>query len=106
MQQHPAIQRVQAVKHASQLRYWGHALKRMIERGIGTRVVKEALNTALEVVEERPEGSDLRILFLGWFDRGQRPLHVVVKQSTTEVVTVYEPSPPNWSNPRTRGGAP
>jgi len=77
-----------------------HAVRRMFQRGIDEKEVKDILENG-ETIEEYPDDTPFPSrLALGWSARG--PLHVVVadnqKSGERIVVTVYEPSPDQWDN--------
>lgn len=77
-----------------------HAVRRMFQRGIDEKEVKDILEKG-ETIEEYPDDTPFPSrLALGW--SAHRPLHVVVadnqKSGERIVVTVYEPSPDQWDN--------
>ena len=75
-----------------------HAIQRMFERRVSEETVRQVLQSG-EMIEDysddmpHPGG-----LISG--RRGNRPLHVVTAENTTEdklvVITVYEPDPAQW----------
>ena len=84
------------------------ALPKMFKRGLVPTDLENAICLdAPEIIEDYSE--DLlgpACLVLGWLPQ-EKPLHVVVGYGTTqdvaiEVITVYEPEPPDWYNPRVR----
>jgi len=82
---------------------------KMVKRGISSAELEEAIcRDAPEIIEDYPDDSrGPACLVLGWPDL-LRPLHVVVGYGTSqevpvEVITTYEPEPPEWYNPRVRG---
>ncbi|MGH9444742.1 MAG: DUF4258 domain-containing protein [Terriglobia bacterium] len=75
-----------------------HAIRRMAERKIEIRDVRQVL-ARQEIIEEYPDDFPYQSrLVLGW-SRG-RPLHVVYADNHTDretiVITVYEPDPSQW----------
>lgn len=77
-----------------------HAVRRMFERGIGTKEVRHVLRTG-ELVESYPD--DLPYpsrLVLGWIE--SRPIHVVAAENEESgeavIITVYEPDPTLWES--------
>lgn len=98
---------IQRAKHGGALFYSEHCLKQAVERSITTDQIEEALNSPDIVVLENYLSSGPRppsCLVLGW-DRGGRPLHAIVAYPTAVVVTSYEPRPPKWITPTSRGEA-
>ncbi len=74
-----------------------YCLKRMIERQISVREVRDIVETG-ELIERYPADEPPRYLVLGW--SGKRPLHVVAEDDPvsgeTIVVTAYEPDRKVW----------
>lgn len=80
-----------------------HAVERASMRGVGPLEIKESLMSG-EIIEEYPE--DKRgpsCLVYGRTQTG-KDIHVVcgVAHDTLWVITVYEPDPAEWADPRTR----
>ncbi len=75
-----------------------YCLKRMIERQISVREVRDIVETG-ELIERYPADEPPRYLVLGW--SGKRPLHVVAEDDPvsgeTIVVTAYEPDRKVWN---------
>ena len=77
-----------------------HAIKRMFERGISDKEVKDVLEIG-EIIKEYPDDqpypSCLRLAFVN-----NRPLHIVTADVTDEdtviIITVYEPDPKLWDD--------
>ncbi len=77
-----------------------HAVRRMFQRGIDEKDIKEILERG-ETIEEYPDDIPFPSrLVLGW--SAGRPLHVVVadnqKAGEVIIVTVYQPSLGQWDN--------
>lgn len=95
---------VQEAKHVGELRYSDHVLRRLIERGITTDTVEEALDSPrVAVLENYLDQPSPSCMLLGW-DYRQTPYHIHVVHDTIVVITVYVPTPPKWVDPWTRGG--
>ena len=82
----------------ARVKYTGHALRRMFERGISRNDVATVLRRG-QTIEAYPADEPLPSrLLLGFV--GTRPLHVVVARDPAthecHVVTVYEPDPRLW----------
>ena len=98
------MQVIQAAKHDVGLLYNGHALLRMIKRDITTKQVEEALDCRKpEILRNYPQSGKPypECLILGEDVHGKN-LHILTTYPTVEIITVYEPSPPKWINPRER----
>jgi hypothetical protein len=87
-----------------------HAQQERLEENLDITEIEAALVGNAEILEEYP--NDPRgesCLALGFF--GARPIHVVLgwakrKQDGSKklrIITVYIPSLPKWTDPRTRG---
>ena len=81
-----------------EIRWSGHSLRRMFQRGLDRLHVLTVLHTG-ERIEEYPDDTPYpSCLLLGFF--GNRPLHVVVAVDSDcgvcYLVTVYEPDPEKW----------
>jgi hypothetical protein len=81
---------------------------KMRKRGLVPADLEDAIcRDSPEVVEDDPNDTPgPACLVLGWLDLAP-PLHVVVGYGSSqdveiEVITVYEPEPPDWYNPRVR----
>ncbi len=82
---------------------------KMLKRGLLPNDLRQAIcEDAPEIIEYREDDPRGPVcLVLGWLDDTVRPLHIVIGYGVTEdveveVVTVYEPEPPDWYNPRVR----
>ena len=77
-----------------------HALVRMLERGIQSDEIIEAILNSVIVEEYYDDKPFPSSLLLGY--SGTRPLHVVVSYDTefkmVYVITIYEPSMELWSS--------
>ena len=90
-----------------------HAQQERLEENLDVKEIEDAVVGHGEILEEYP--NDPRgesCLILGF--AGTHPIHVVVGWATRKrdgqdvlrVVTVYSPTLPKWTDPRTRGGRP
>ena len=73
-----------------------HALRRMIERDIDQRCIKQVIEQG-EIIEEYPDDHPYpSSLMMGWC--GDRPVHVVCAKAKEVifVITVYEPDRAMW----------
>jgi hypothetical protein len=83
----------------SEVRFSGHAVTRMFERGFSKDDVLTAIEQGeviADYLDDRPYPSRLLLAYLG-----TRPLHVVVARDPASgvcfVVTAYPPDPAIWS---------
>lgn len=75
-----------------------HALRRVVERRISDREIREAGSEAV-VVEDYPHDKYSRSCLLLGFTEAGRPLHVQVSRADTplvRIVTIYQPSVAGW----------
>ena len=75
-----------------------HALRRVVERRIGDREIREAGSEAV-VVEDYPHDKYSRSCLLPGFTEAGRPLHVQVSRADTppaRIVTTHQPSVAGW----------
>ena len=83
-----------------QVKFTGHAIRRMFERAIGKPDVMDVLQSG-EMIEDYPDDTPFPSELLLGFVEG-RPLHVVAARDettrTTHIVTVYEPNRLLWSD--------
>lgn len=94
---------IREAKHNKRLRWTREALKRSIERNIPVDDVCVALNAQnAEILRNAPTDKSPSCLVLGWDDRG-KAIHTVVAYHRMLVITVYEPKPPKYTNPRGKG---
>jgi hypothetical protein len=98
------VDRIRKQIASGDFRLTAHAQQEMVDESIWLDDLISAL-CAPELLENYPE--DRRgpsCLVLG-YSLGGRPIHVVctANQPTLVVITVYEPSPPKWQDPRQRG---
>ena len=82
------------------IEYKGHAITRMLERGITFEEVRAVLEHH-DVIRRYPEDTPLPSrLLLGWVEG--RPVHVVAADDPAEeityVITVYEPDAERWDD--------
>ena len=78
-----------------------HAIQRMLERGIKSDELFEALASGY-VIEQYPEDYPFRSCLMLGFSAGERPLHAVVSIDEKElyvwIITVYQPNILDWKN--------
>lgn len=92
----------QAVRHRQYI-YSAHADLKRKARGLTIAQVRTALLCG-EILEAYPDtGRGESCLVLGF--AGDQPVHIVCGRLGAQIVlvTVYEPEPPNFVDPRTRG---
>jgi len=81
------------------VKYTGHALRRMFERGITSDDLSQLLLRG-EVIEDYPTDQPCPSCLL-LAQAGGRPLHAVVARDphtgVCSIVTVYEPDPQLWT---------
>lgn len=96
------IPTIQEAKHRGVLLYGNHTPQRMIERGISSADIENALDhERAQVVDHSPNPDTLAspsCIVLGW-NSSDIPLHVRVAYKVPMIVTVYEPTPPKWTTP-------
>ena len=97
--------RIRDQARSESIRITLHASERMTEHGITIDEVKHTLLHA-QIVETYPEHRRGACCLISGDTAEGRPLHVVctTAQPLLIVVTVYEPSAPQWTTPTTRGG--
>jgi hypothetical protein len=81
-----------------------HAFHRAVERNISTEDIIQA-GTMAEVIEKYPDDKYLPSCLLLGFTRKQRPLHMQVCYTDTnilKIITLYEPNPRQWQEYRKR----
>ena len=81
------------------IRFSGHAIRRMFERGIGDADVLEVVASG-EAIAEYPDDRPYPAkLLLGFAE--ERPLHVLIAMDpgsrACHVITVHEPDPSLWT---------
>jgi len=74
-----------------------HSRKRMIERNIQIREVKEAIENGT-IIEEYKDDKPLPSYLIYGKTSTLRPIHVVVgvDEEVAAIITVYEPDPAKW----------
>ncbi|MBP7737518.1 MAG: DUF4258 domain-containing protein [Spirochaetes bacterium] len=87
-----------------EIKYSGHAIQRMFERGVQTSDVENAVrswNVITSYNDDEPYPSYLLLGFIG-----PKPLHVVAgideKNDICYIITVYPPDPELWTDGFTR----
>ena len=92
------IPRLRQQLSAGEFEFSRHALKRVVERDISDREIRDAGLEAV-VVEEYPRDKYSPSCLLLGFTRAGRPLHLQVSRADTplvRIVTIYEPTAANW----------
>ena len=74
-----------------------HTRKRMLERNIKIREVREAINNG-SIIEEYIDDKPLPTYLIYGETANLRPIHVVVgvDEEVIAIITVYEPDPTKW----------
>ena len=89
---------------AGQFEFSRHAFRRVVERNISEREIREA-GAKAELIEHYPEDTySPSGLLLGFTEAG-RPLHFQVsfaESDLTKIITIYEPNPNEWIDHRKR----
>ena len=81
-----------------------HALKRVVERNIAEREIREAGDNAA-IIEDYPEDKYSPSCLVFGVTRNHRPIHLQVCYSSPEtmkIITIYEPAPADWIDCRIR----
>lgn len=90
---------------AGEFEFSQHALRRMVERNIADREIREA-GAAAELIEDYPADKYSPSGLLLGFSVGGRALHLLVsrapEQPLVRIITLYEPDPAEWVNYRRR----
>jgi hypothetical protein len=89
---------------AGRFEFSRHAFHRAVERNISTEDIIQA-GTMAEVIEKYPDDKYLPSCLLLGFTRKQRPLHMQVCYTDTnilKIITLYEPNPRQWQEYRKR----
>jgi hypothetical protein len=83
---------------AGTLEFSRHAFKRVVERNISERDIREAGQHA-SIIENYPDDKYApSCLLLGFTDAG-RPLHIQVsyiESDMLKIITIYQPDPEEW----------
>ena len=90
------IEELQKLCNAGAVRWTGHILKRLMQRGISQSDVIHAVQTG-EIIEQYPNDYPYpSCLVLG----NAPPLHVVCGEGDGEIwmITAYSPDPEEWEN--------
>jgi len=98
------IEQIRKDLAAGRFEFSRHAFHRAVERNISADEIVQA-GTMAEVIEEYPDDKYLPSCLLFGFTRKQRPLHMQVCYTDTNVVkiiTLYEPDPQQWKEYRKR----
>ena len=87
-----------------EIRYSGHAIQRMFERGIITDDIERVIHLWNIIAEYHDDNPYPSYLLLGLI--GQNPLHVVAgideAKEICYIITVYQPDPELWDDDFTR----
>ena len=88
-----------------QYRISDHAHREMLNDGFLLQDLVEGVLSG-EVLEDYPEHRRGPCCLLNGTTAGNRPIHIVCTTSlpVAIMITVYEPKPPKWVNPRVRSG--
>ncbi len=95
---------IQRQLSAGEFEFSRHAFRRVIERNISEREIREA-GAKAEVIEDYPDDKYSPSALLLGFTAAGRPLHFQVSFAETDivrVVTIYEPEPGEWIENRKR----
>ena len=98
------IEQIRKDLAAGRFEFSRHAFHRAVERNISADEIVQA-GTMAKVIEEYPDDKYLPSCLLFGFTRKQRPLHMQVCYTDTNVVkiiTLYEPDPQQWKEYRKR----
>ena len=98
---------------AEQIREWArqdrviftrHAAEEALAEQISESETVEALSNGM-ILEDYPDEQRGPCCLMNGSTSSERDLHIVVTKgkSPVRVITVYEPRPPHWINPRERG---
>lgn len=85
---------------AGEFEYSRHALRRVVERNIGEREIRQAGMNA-SIIEDYPDDKYSPSCLLLGITRAGRPLHMQVSLAGTgrlKIVTIYEPREAEWVN--------
>ncbi len=95
---------IQRQLSAGEFEFSRHAFRRVIERNISEREIREA-GAKAEVIEDYPDDKYSPSALLLGFTAAGRPLHFQVSFAETDIariVTIYEPEPGEWIENRKR----
>jgi hypothetical protein len=95
---------IQRQLSAGEFEFSRHAFRRVIERNISEREIREA-GAKAEVIEDYPDDKYSPSALLLGFTAAGRPLHFQVSFAETDIVrivTIYEPDPGEWIENRKR----
>jgi hypothetical protein len=98
------LSQIQQELAAGQFEFSRHALRRVVERNISEREIREA-GAKAEVIESYPQDKYSPSGLLLGFSRAGRALHFQVsfaKSDATKIITIYEPDPNEWIENRRR----
>ena len=98
---------IEQIRHditAGRFEFSRHAFLRAVERNISAEDIIQA-GAMAEVIEEYPDDKYLPSCLLLGFTQKQRPLHMQVCHTDTnmvKIITLYEPDPRQWQEYRKR----
>lgn len=81
------------------IRWTGHVLKRLMQRGISQEDVIQAIHTG-EIIEQYPDDYPYPSCLLLGTTKAGKALHVVCGQGENEIwmITAYHPDPEEWES--------
>jgi len=98
------IEQVRNNISAGRFEFSRHAFHRAVERNIGVGDIIQA-GAMAEIIEEYPRDKYLPSCLLLGFTLKQRPLHMQVcctDSNMVKIITLYEPNPRQWQEHRKR----
>lgn len=107
------LEEIRNLIQQGQYEYSLHAQLERLEENLDTVEIEGVILGQSEMLEEYPrDPRGESCLVLGFV--GTEPVHIVLgwakrkpgDEQTLRVITVYRPSTPKWTDPRTRGGTP
>ena len=94
------LEQVRDQLSAGEYEFSRHAVKRVVERNISDREIRQA-GIQANIIENYPEDKYSPSCLLLGFTQTGRPLHIQVSLAETElvkIITIYEPNPSEWIN--------
>lgn len=94
------LEQVRIQLAAGEFAFSRHAFKRIVERNIGEREIRQAGRQATMIEDYPADKYSPSCLLLGFTQTG-RPLHIQVSLAETDrvkIITLYEPDPSEWIN--------
>ncbi len=98
------VEGVRASARGGRLQFTLHAHQEMVSEGFTGDDVSHALSSGL-ILENYPEHRRGACALMSGTTAAGRPMHIVCTtgRDPAIVITVYEPKPPKWVTPTTRG---